>query len=302
MPASHQTTADRRPRLGISACLTGLPVRYDGTDKRSDVILERIAPFVALYPLCPESAIGMPTPRPPIDLVQTSNGIIAQGKTDPNLNPTQSLQGLAQRTAEQPLDGFILTQRSPSCGLESTKVYQNGELIHSQGTGIFASELGRQRPDLLLVEEQALMCPRRCFAFLCGLYMHQRMPKDQAAAQHLQQELGYLVAGYSADAWQALEDLSQQSDVSGYRHHLQQVLKDWLAKPIAIALWLQQVQSHLQARYRRDTDRPLTLAELDSWLSRQAGSPSPAPKPLPFFEHWGHAAYEDSFENHDKVR
>src|SRR5690606_33152913 len=119
MPATHQTTPDQRPRLGISACLTGLPVRYDGTDKRSGAFFEYIAPYVELYPLCPESAIGMPTPRPPIDLVQTANGIIAQGKADPTLNPTQSLQDLAERTAEQPLDGFILTQRSPSCGLGS---------------------------------------------------------------------------------------------------------------------------------------------------------------------------------------
>src|SRR5690606_23500192 len=254
MPASHQTAPDQRPRLGISACLTGLPVRYNGTVKRSGAFFAHIAPYVELYPLCPESAIGMPTPRPPIDLIQTADGIVAQGKADPTLNPTQSLQDLAKRIAEQPLDGFILTQRSPSCGLGSTKVYQHGHLVHARGTGIFAAELSHRRPDLLLIEDDALADPACCFALLCGLHIHQRLPGDQPAARRLQQDLGYLIAGYSAEAWQQLEALSQQDKVSDYREQLQLALKRWLENPISVDLWLQQVHHHLQSQHNQSQD------------------------------------------------
>ncbi len=306
MPTTSRTPRERRPRLGISACLTGLPVRYDGTDKHSSAFFDRIAPYVEVYPLCPESAIGMPTPRPPIDLIQTSSGIIAQGKTDPTLNPTQGLQSLARRTASHTLDGFILTQRSPSCGLESTKVYQDGHLLHSQGTGIFAAALSRRRPDLLLIEDQALMCAPRCFAFLCGLYLHQRMPGDQPELHplhqlhQLHQDWGYVLAGYSTRDWRTLDDLAQQGDLAGYGEHLQRALKRWIETPISVAQWLQQAHDHLQPRYHMKPDAPLSLTELARWLHQAAGSQTPCP--LPFFKDWRIAPSEDRCENHDAVR
>src|SRR6185436_20549152 len=65
----------QRPRVGISRCLLGDAVRYDGTDKRADDLLRDLGARVEWIPVCPEVEVGMGTPREPIQLVAIAEGI-----------------------------------------------------------------------------------------------------------------------------------------------------------------------------------------------------------------------------------
>ena len=63
-----------KPVLGISGCLTGSAVRFDGGHKRMGFGMDELAQWVSFKPVCPEMAIGLPTPRPALRLIQTVSG------------------------------------------------------------------------------------------------------------------------------------------------------------------------------------------------------------------------------------
>lgn len=159
-----------RPRVGISSCLLGQPVRYDGGHKREPSIIQTLGPFVEWVPVCPEIDIGLGVPRPPIDLRQTANGIaLVMPETGRVL--TAEMRAYAERKvgalAAMHLSGYVLKSKSPSCGLGSTKVYdESGALLHREGTGLFAAVLKQQLPDLPVEEESALADPGRLGNFL----------------------------------------------------------------------------------------------------------------------------------------
>jgi uncharacterized protein YbgA (DUF1722 family)/uncharacterized protein YbbK (DUF523 family) len=144
-------------RIGISACLMGQPVRFNKSHKRSRFCTDVLSQYVEFVPLCPEVGIGMGTPRQAIRLVSDSaqsTEVRAVGSSDPSLDVTEPLTQYAQEQASRLNDlcGYILMQKSPSCGLFGVKRYlKNG---HPEGTtqGIFAAEFQRHHP-LLPMEE-----------------------------------------------------------------------------------------------------------------------------------------------------
>ena len=144
-------------RVGISACLMGQPVRFNGSHKRSRFCTDVLNQYFEFVPVCPEMAIGLGTPRQPIRLVSdtaNSEDIRAVGTDSPHLDVTIPLQQYAEQQATQLTDlcGFILMQKSPSCGLFGVKRYlSNG---HPEGTtqGIFAREFQRHHPILPMEE------------------------------------------------------------------------------------------------------------------------------------------------------
>ena len=113
------------PRLGISACLLGEPVRFNGGHKRS-ALCEELARHVEFVSFCPEQAIGLGTPRPAIRLEGTPEA--AEARSRDGLAVGGALAEYARRVAQRAdtLDGFIFMQRSPSCGLQRVKVYPGG--------------------------------------------------------------------------------------------------------------------------------------------------------------------------------
>ena len=68
---------DERPRVGISRCLLGDAVRYDGAHRRDEELLSMLGSIVEWVPVCPEVEVGMSTPREPIDLVEHDDGVRA---------------------------------------------------------------------------------------------------------------------------------------------------------------------------------------------------------------------------------
>jgi uncharacterized protein YbbK (DUF523 family) len=129
MQPSDRSSMNHKPsRLGISACLLGERVRFDGGHKRDPFLVETLGPFVEWVPVCPEVESGMAAPRESLRLVQTGIEIrLITNKTAQDR--TASMRGYARRRleelAESELAGFVLKKGSPTCGLERVKV-RNG--------------------------------------------------------------------------------------------------------------------------------------------------------------------------------
>jgi uncharacterized protein YbbK (DUF523 family) len=134
-----------RVRIGISRCLLGDAVRYDGGDKRDVLVLEEIGPEVEWVSVCPEVEIGMGTPREPIDLIPAGDGLHMIGQVSGNDWTAPMRHFAAGRVASLRalgLSGYILKSGSPSCGLE--------------GPGLFARALMDALPDLPIADERQL--------------------------------------------------------------------------------------------------------------------------------------------------
>lgn len=155
-----------KPRVGVSACLLGEAVRFDGRDKWSQAVVERLGPEVDWVPVCPEVEVGMPVPREPV--VLTGAGPRMVGAIS-GADHTEAMNRFAEAriAALGPLDGYVLKSRSPSCGLV-------GVPGAPTGAGLFAAALRRLRPDLPLAEETDLEDDARRAAFLAAARAHAR--------------------------------------------------------------------------------------------------------------------------------
>lgn len=135
-----------------------MPVRYDGTDKQHTGV-QALAGQVEFIALCPEVAIGLGVPRPPIQLVLRDGEQFALGVEDPLMDVTDALRGYARQVCDAyagELHGYICKARSPSCALATTPVFNEQGKQVSRSDGMFITELVRLLPDLPVVDEAAL--------------------------------------------------------------------------------------------------------------------------------------------------
>jgi uncharacterized protein YbbK (DUF523 family) len=141
--------------VGISQCVLGDPVRYNGGHKLCRVCTELLGDYFDYVPFCPEVAIGLGVPRAPIQLVVRDGELRALGVEDPGLDVTQQLLDYADQLAPQvsALRGFIFMQKSPSCGLDSTPRYlPHNPVPLAFGAGLFAERLRERFADLPVEE------------------------------------------------------------------------------------------------------------------------------------------------------
>lgn len=154
------TKRSDKPLFVISSCLVGERVRYD-TQSQALIAhtLMQLEQQYQLVPICPEMAIGLGVPRPPIQLRAFQNGYHAVVIENPTLDYTQALRDYARQILQQypKLTGVILKQKSPSCGTGKTKLFNHrGGLQRTDGWGIFAKELRKLKPDLIFMSEDTL--------------------------------------------------------------------------------------------------------------------------------------------------
>ena len=175
-PSSN--SANQKISIGVSSCLLGNKVRYDGDHKLNSIITEVIADKFELIAVCPETAIGLGVPRPPIQLIEIQGQIRARGVADNNVDVTNALIEYARHfLEEQPfVCGFILTARSPSCGVKSTELYNDHGISIGKTSGIFAEALHQIKPDLPVIGEEALenIETRSVFIEQVKSFQHQR--------------------------------------------------------------------------------------------------------------------------------
>lgn len=168
-------------KIGISACLLGHPVRYNGGHKASALCQDVLSQHFKLSPVCPEEAIGLGTPRHPIRLVGNPASPRAIGTLN-LLDVTDALSAFGRHTAERMQDvcGYIFMQKSPSCGIQGVKVYQNNNSPDAaSGRGLFAAALMQAHPDLPVEEERNLADPLVLESFITRVYAYADWQKMQ---------------------------------------------------------------------------------------------------------------------------
>lgn len=141
--------------LGVSQCLLGDPVRFDGGHKRNRYLTDVLSSYVEFRPVCPELAIGLGVPRKPIRLVVTQGEDRIRGVENPELDVTEALIQEAEIAVAQMPDicGYVFMQNSPSCGVYGLKRYStDGHNIDKNGRGAYAKRFMDLMP-LVPVEE-----------------------------------------------------------------------------------------------------------------------------------------------------
>lgn len=179
-----------RPRIGISACLLGDPVRFDAGHKREPFLVDTFGPHVEWVKVCPEVEAGFGTPRDTMRLELRTTATRPRGGRFPTdslalvvpktgVEVTEQLTRYASRKAaslaKADLSGFVLKKDSPSCGMERVKVYVEGAMAERGGRGLFAEALMAALPNLPVEEEGRLTDPRLRENFVERVFAYQRL-------------------------------------------------------------------------------------------------------------------------------
>lgn len=175
---TDQSRVDRPIRIGISSCLLGEHVRFDGGHKRDSFLTDTFGPLVEWVPVCPEVECGFGTPRESMRLVSHGRDVrLLTTRSGVDLTArmaTYSAERSAQLEREQ-LSGYVLKKDSPSCGLERVKVYTPQGGPTRTGRGIFATHLTERFPHLPVEEEGRLSDPRLRDNFVERVFAYWRL-------------------------------------------------------------------------------------------------------------------------------
>ena len=142
-------------RLGISTCLLGENVRYDGGHKRDRFIIDTLGEFVEFVPVCPEVECGLPVPRESMHLVgdpESPRLVTTRTKIDHTERMVNWARKRLGELEKENLCGFIFKSNSPSSGMERVKVYKEHGMAQKTGIGMFARVFMDHFP-LIPVEE-----------------------------------------------------------------------------------------------------------------------------------------------------
>jgi len=150
--------------VGISSCLLGEEVRFDGSHKRDNYIIGTLGRFFRFVPFCPEVAIGLGVPRQTLRLVRIDGQVRVRGNKTQDLDVTDALRasGTARAAMHPELCGYILKSKSPSCGMERVMLYDgwsNERPPEKKGVGQFAAAFMAARPEIPCEEEGRLGDP-----------------------------------------------------------------------------------------------------------------------------------------------
>ena len=150
---------DAPVRVGISSCLLGSEVRWDGGHKRDRFLTDMFGPFVEWVPVCPELELGMGVPREPVHLTRASGELRMIGTRSAE-DWTQRMQAFSAQRARElealELCGYVLKKDSPTCGMQRVKVRLGAGQSRRDGRGLFASELMQRFPALPVEDEGRL--------------------------------------------------------------------------------------------------------------------------------------------------
>lgn len=166
-----------RPRVGISLCLLGEEVRYDGAHKRDRVITDELGEYFEWVPVCPEVDVGMGVPREPVQLLAEGDGVRLVG-VHSGRDWTEEMSAYAEtkvaELAAAGVDGFILKKDSPSCGTEQVQRFDAAGLPTRDGVGAFARVLMERLNTLPVEEEDRLADTAVRERFIARVSHHQR--------------------------------------------------------------------------------------------------------------------------------
>jgi uncharacterized protein YbgA (DUF1722 family)/uncharacterized protein YbbK (DUF523 family) len=284
------------PKVGVSACLLGHQVRYDGGHKRDAFIVGPLSEYLDYIPLCPEAAIGLGIPRPTIRLMGEIERPRLVGSSDPTLDVTEKMESYAKRQVDELADlcGFILKKGSPSCGMERVKVFNAaGTRAERKGSGLFARILMQRRPLLPVEEEGRLNDALLRENFINRIFVLHRwqglMREGLSAARLIEFHTThkYLVMAHSQAAYQRLgrllANLSRRdlTDIADrYIAELMHALRRRVSRKRHV-----NVLQHIMGYLKREIDRGDKAELIDSIESYRRGE-TPLVVPVTLLRHY----------------
>lgn len=235
---------DAAVRVGVSSCLLGEEVRYDGRHKREPYLTEVLGGRVRFVPVCPELDIGLGVPREPIHLLAGPGDVRLVG-VDSGDDHTVPMRTYGERRVDElrraGLDGYVLKSRSPSCGLGDVPVHDaaSGE-VTDHDRGRFAAVLVDRIPDLPVTGEDRLADAAERDRFLERLCVRHRWRRwldgeptlEGLADLHARHEMQ--VRAHSPDAHRelgALVDRAGQEDLDTVTRIYRRILHGALDEP-----------------------------------------------------------------------
>lgn len=284
-----------RIRLGISACLLGEPVRFDGGHKRDPFLVESLGQFVEWVPVCPEVESGLDAPRESMRLVQADGRIrLVTNKTAQD--HTTRMQAYARRRVEElgdsELYGFVLKKDSPSCGLERVKVYGSAGMPVKSGRGLFADALVRRFPLLPVEEEGRLNDPRLRENFVERIFAYRRLTALFAGRWSMGEVVRFHTAhkltlmAHRPEAYRRLGHLVASGKAMARREFQDRYSTEFMTALGAMATPRRQanVLQHMLGYFKQTLDRE-SRAELLALIGDYAGGRVPLVVPLTLFAH-----------------
>jgi len=179
-PARGEELPRSRIRIGVSSCLLGAPVRFDGGHKRDTWLTDVLGHHVEWVPVCPEVEMGMPTPRETIRLEQRGGEVRLRAPTS-DTDHTAAMQSYAERRVDElrheDLSGYVLKKDSPSCGVHRVLVHGETGAPEPSGRGLFAATLIEALLHLPVEEEGRLADPELRDNFIERVFAYERLQR-----------------------------------------------------------------------------------------------------------------------------
>ncbi|MCR8921308.1 DUF523 and DUF1722 domain-containing protein [Dasania sp. GY-MA-18] len=230
-------------QVGLSACLAGQEVRYNGGHSQSKLCLHTLAQYFEFKTFCPEVAAGFGTPRPTMRLTGDPANPRLQFSDDSQQDLTQQLnQGFSDKLAQfKDFDGYILMKNSPSCGLERIKIYQANGYPHKQrGQGLFTAALIKRYPLLPVEEEGRLHDPHLKENFILRVYAHHYFKQevlsapDHHALIQFHSRYKYILMAHNQELYRELGRIlsnAQESEINALSQQYLKLFMQALSKP-----------------------------------------------------------------------
>lgn len=254
----------QKPRLGISSCLLGEPVRYDGQHQLNLFLRDELGAAVEWVPVCPEVECGLPVPREAMHLVgDPAHPRLMNNHTGQDL--TRRMLDYCQKRVEalagERLDGFVFKKGSPSSGLERVKIYSARGLAGKNGRGLFAAAFVARFPELPVIEDGMLQDRFLRERFLNRIFTAGRwheLLKTARTKQGLSEFQGrhkLMLMSHAPGRYAELGRLVETGDFEAYKRKLDELLalRPTLAKHV-------NVMQHILGYFKRD---------LESWEKQE---------------------------------
>ena len=272
------------PRLAVSSCLAGQMVRHDGQDASDGYVTGTLAKHFDFELLCPETAAGLPSPRPPINL-RGGKRVTAMMETDGGVEMTDQLTQACHMAAEAcaGVCGYVLKSKSPSCAISDARII--GRKMERRGPGLFLRVMTEQRM-APMIDEKGLGNADSRHNFLERVFVYRKWLMAGAAVDelwarkefHMSMKLLAAIRGPAAlDGWRRLAGraarlgreeyiarlmaiMAAQSNGKGYRFAIGMVLKDLAGTAPKLRLQKLSAQISLCQQGQAPWARPLALA------------------------------------------
>ena len=263
-----------RLRIGISACLLGQRVRFDGGHKRDVFLTENFGRHIEWVPVCPELEAGMTVPREPVRLVGTADKpkmVAEKSGKDWTVAMRNFAAARVDDLSQMNLSGYIFKKNSPSCGLERVRVYRGNHAPPTRdGRGLFAAEVTTRLPLLPVEEEGRLNDPGLRENFIERVFAYHRWQglvakrKSLAALIRFHTEHKFLLLAHSEAHYRRLGRIVAAAKAQPLRAAYEEYGRQFMAglAVLATAKKHANVLDHMMGFF----SRRLSRAERTEWV------------------------------------